>query len=170
MTIIEECGISHNHEYQILVLTHTGARNGYVGVKETSPLYGMNYNSLSDMFYKHEIYIHGGLTYSGQLNNIYIIGSLENYWYFGFDCSHYEDGRIPFDEMVKIIDTSEHLEDYKAKAIQQYKSMENYYLSDSYMAKSKEFVYKHCIMLSDFLNDIETGEVKIEYDVSELYE
>lgn len=75
----------------------TGALCGYVGVPNNHPIYGQDYNEVSD---QHEIDVHGGLTFAGscQKNEDESYGIChvappgeDNVWWFGFDCSHFMD-------------------------------------------------------------------------------
>ncbi len=54
-----------------------GWGNGYVGVTKDHPLFGINY-----MYLDRYIDIHGGLTFSGMIDNL---------WCFGFDTAHSGD-------------------------------------------------------------------------------
>lgn len=70
--------------FNCLVVFNSGAyRCGYVGVPKSSKLYGMRYGHLTG------IEVHGGVTFSGNLNGT----EFENdgLWYFGFDCIHISD-------------------------------------------------------------------------------
>lgn len=157
MIIPEEIATSpFGHEYQILVMGHMGFRNGYVAVNEESPLYAMDYNELSDILYKNQVYIHGGLTYAGVLDvGAYIIGSAENKWYFVFDCGHYEDGKIAFNEMKRLIESSSLTAESKAHEINKYSTVLKY-MYGHHMCKSKEYVHHHCMMLSEFIKGYES--------------
>jgi len=66
-------------------------RCGYVEVKKSSPLYGVNYNSQHPLALQ-EIDVHGGLTYSAAGED-YLPGDADSWW-FGFDCAHAGDGEI----------------------------------------------------------------------------
>ena len=55
---------------------------GYVGVPKRHPYYGLDYDS-SELYY---VVAHGGLTYASYLNEYD-----KDYWFFGFDCGHYND-------------------------------------------------------------------------------
>lgn len=69
------CGIA------CIVIRHPsmGHLCGYVKVDRDHPVYGFNYERMSEYFN-----VHGGLTYSGHLES-------EDHWYFGFDCGHSGD-------------------------------------------------------------------------------
>jgi hypothetical protein len=77
--------IEKNYELRgkkiLVVFQASGHRCGYVGVPKGHPLYGVDYNAISD------IEVHGGLTYSDIdfYNNSY---ANSNYWLLGFDCAH----------------------------------------------------------------------------------
>lgn len=57
---------------------------GYVEVKKGSKFYGKDYRDIET-----EFDVHGGLTFSGELEDV------EGY-FFGFDCAHFGDS--PFDQ------------------------------------------------------------------------
>lgn len=66
--------------YDYVVLGHsTGHRCGYVRIPSGHPWYGKNYDEI-------QVYVHGGLTYSGFKNELLPSG----YW-VGFDCRHLND-------------------------------------------------------------------------------
>jgi hypothetical protein len=58
---------------------NTGFGNGYIGVPKGHPFYGKDYNALHELY---QIDIHGGLTYSEQEGD---------YWVIGFDTAHASD-------------------------------------------------------------------------------
>lgn len=55
---------------------------GYVNIPQNHPYYHKDYYEIYG-----EIDVHGGLTFSGSLNNI------DGYW-IGFDCNHYDDNHF----------------------------------------------------------------------------
>lgn len=66
---------------------------GYVRVDENHWLFGEDYETADRMI---DTYVHGGLTYSGDLKNISVgtpgsTGENSSTWFFGFDCAHYGD-------------------------------------------------------------------------------
>ena len=101
----------------------TGQRCGYVGIKPTHPLYGLPYNdtipqTLMDKWQEIQdklvgkrgaidlfilssnlknprigilFDVHGGITYSSKSPDYPIF--IKDTWWFGFDCSHYGDGK-----------------------------------------------------------------------------
>lgn len=75
----EHCGLRC-----VCVLQNMGHRCGYVGVDESHPLYGEDYDheAVSNLD------VHGGVTYSNG-DGYYPIES--DLWWFGFDCAHYMD-------------------------------------------------------------------------------
>jgi len=103
------------------VMTGMGHRCGYVGVDNTHPLFGFDYNSflpkellplwnevknkpygkrsLIDIFCCDPenprvgilFDVHGGITYSGSSDGKYPVESNERLWFFGFDCNHVDD-------------------------------------------------------------------------------
>lgn len=165
-SFIEEISYTkYGHQYEIIIIVGLGTRNGYVAVTEDSPLYGLDYDDLYN--YSRDIYVHGGLTYSGTLQSDYIIGSINNKWYYGFDCAHLGDGKMEYNEMVDALDSTtvsytesdkhDILVDYKLKTSNEngYNMMSSIY--DRGCAKSKNFVRKECIKLSKFILDIENA-------------
>lgn len=84
-----------------------GCRCGYVAVGNDSPLYGRNYYELEDA-----ISIHGGLTFSGEVDDVYS-------WCFGIDFAHTGDSADPttpeahrtfeFDDWFSMMPTHGHI-------------------------------------------------------------
>jgi len=79
-------------------LLSCGYANGYVAVPPEHPMYGKGYDEVN-------VSIHGGLTFSEKKSNInnpewwenveklgFTEDVPEDYWVFGFDTCHYEDG------------------------------------------------------------------------------
>lgn len=75
-----------------VLLQKTGHRCGYVGVPESHPLYGKDYDDVN-------ITVHGGLTFSDNYSD-YPIETEEKTWWFGFDCAHCDDA-MDFDSVIK---------------------------------------------------------------------
>lgn len=103
------------------IMTQMGHRCGYVGVDNTHPLFGFDYNSRvpKELLYAWEkaknkpsgkrsvidifccdpenprvgilFDVHGGITYSGSSDGKYPVESVEKLWFFGFDCNHADD-------------------------------------------------------------------------------
>jgi len=85
--------------------------NGYVGVEESSKLWGEEYYTmkLEDVELTkieeslNDIHVHGGLTFSGLMDK-----GEKGVWYFGFDTNHAGDGAneqnrdYVFDEITKL--------------------------------------------------------------------
>ena len=80
---------------------NVGYANGYVAVPPEHPLHGVNYNDVDN------IEVHGGLTFSNSMEEIKADGwhddtecigfdsfddIPQDYWVFGFDTMHYDDG------------------------------------------------------------------------------
>lgn len=159
--IVEENGITpENYVYRVVVNTHLGVRNGYVGVPETSKLFGLSYTYDEDAGEKYEdaidykTSVHGGLTYSGNLGHNIIGG--ENFWYFGFDCGHYNDAKIPIDEMVEVLRASDIPKSEYKPIMDRYSMLTK--LSPDFAAtqpRSFQYVKKHCLNLSKQLKEIE---------------
>ena len=70
------------YKCRILRNDHTGTLCGYVGIPRGHKLYGMSYQDAEKNFPFH---IHGGLTYSGELDGE------DGLQYFGFDTAHGDD-------------------------------------------------------------------------------
>lgn len=69
---------------------------GYVGVPEDHPWYGLDYDDER----LREVFVHGGLTFSGKCNpedqefgicHVPEEGQPDHVWWFGFDCAHLDD-------------------------------------------------------------------------------
>lgn len=162
--IIEERGqTKEGYEYIICVHPKLGHRLGYVGVYETSPLYEINHvkededeeiETIDTLEYN--VHVHGGLTYSGSLNQN-VIGA-QNPYYFGFDCAHLNDGKISPEEMRRIFETnSKYMSEYSQnKLLASYTQLYTLFpdFGNSY-AKSLEFVKNECNHLSAQLKALE---------------
>jgi len=74
-----------------------GTRNGYCSVSMAHPFYRKSYSheTISDLQHNIEdvLYVHGGVTYSGEIEwALEQDSSLpRNQWWFGFDCCHAND-------------------------------------------------------------------------------
>lgn len=81
---------------------NVGYANGYVAVPPEHPLYGKDYDTANEY-----IDIHGGLTFAASVDEIKHVGWRDNteginiakfddlpkdYWIFGFDTMHFNDG------------------------------------------------------------------------------
>ncbi len=162
--IIEERGTTpEGLPYVIVVLTELGTRNGYVGVFSDSELYDKPYEQpLSGIENDYassisfNIGVHGGLTYSGALNQ-HIIGA-ENPYYFGFDCAHLGDAKISLVEMEYIIKTyaTDLTDSEKQHIINRYNMLSK--LIHPYgeeQVRSTDYVREHCFSLSTQLKEME---------------
>jgi hypothetical protein len=79
----------------LIVRNRTGALCGYVGVPESHPAYGVDFD---DMYEKYpDINVHGGLTFSNvcaedegdeAVCHVPYPGRSANVWWLGFDCAH----------------------------------------------------------------------------------
>lgn len=96
---------------------------GYIGVEKGHPLYGKHYDELYDYdFNDFDLSIHGGWTYSSApvkkwngegcypRNPNYPAGEPNNYWWFGFDCAHYQDLVPAMEVKLREIMPAEHFE------------------------------------------------------------
>ncbi len=72
----------HESGFTCLIIRHStlGHLCGYISVPRKHPYYLLDYDGLENEF---GLSIHGGLTYSGPIN--------EHEWCFGFDCGHVSD-------------------------------------------------------------------------------
>lgn len=62
-----------------------GWGNGYVGLPQGHPYYGKDYSSI-------ECEVHGGLTFAGPGEALRALPlAIPDYWWIGFDTSHYGD-------------------------------------------------------------------------------
>ena len=161
--IIEERGkTKEGFEYIIGVHMQLGHRMGYVGVFEDSPLYGRDYSEDKDeeseySSVEHHIHVHGGVTYSGPLQEN-IIGA-KNPFYFGFDCGHLDDGKIDPDEMSELINSHLHKTTLskKQKLIKDYAMMYNMFPDFGSIThiRDLEYVKNECKHLSSQLKELE---------------
>ena len=120
----------------VVIATEMGHRCGYVGLPESSKLYGVHYNNeLLDA-----IDVHGGLTFSELAGKYPIESSL--FW-FGFDCNHSGDAKDPE------IASEEYL-----KLFEKYRVLGNY----SGTVRDLAFCERECEQLATQLAAIESGE------------
>ena len=149
----------------LAVINETGRINGYVGVPETSILFGMDYCTVENTpkiehlneeglrYYKaiegvNEISVHGGLTYADKGSNDFL---KSGFWFFGFDTRHYEDlpsQETAFKYFTKI--TEQMVVSNYFKNCQDLEVGEGTY-------KTLEFVIEHCESLSEQLKEIENS-------------
>jgi len=160
--IIEERGQTKDgYEYIICIHPKLGHRLGYVGVYETSSLYGINHQEEDKEketidTLEFNVYVHGGITYSGGLNQ-HVIGA-QNPYYFGFDCGHLGDGKVTPEEMLGIFKTScSCMDKYTQNKLlttynQLYTALPDFSNST---AKSLAFVKNECVHLSSQLKALE---------------
>jgi hypothetical protein len=90
---VEKDWITESGLRAVVTMGHHGCRCGYVGVPKDHPLYGKDYNDLTDPYPD----VHGGLTYSRDNSTDYPVVS--DLWWFGYDCNHLWDA--PSDEYMK---------------------------------------------------------------------
>ena len=115
---------------------------GYVDIPRSHPLYGIDHaNEIFDMI-TGDIKVHGGISFTGRLNNPYNNKELPDYfddlhdWLIGFDCNHAED-YAPFrpcdeSELIELKQeyrTAEYVADECKKLAKQLKALENKELS-----------------------------------------
>ena len=84
MKVSEKRWVDDSTGLSCLIIRHPSMKHlcGYVGVKEGSPLFGMDYSN--DRL--NSIDVHGGLTYADRYK-----GEPKDIWWFGFDCAHSGD-------------------------------------------------------------------------------
>ena len=115
-----ESDFEHEGLRCIVIFSEYAHRCGYVGISPHHPLYGVEYGQAIDndlilkevkeakigkrgiipvAFWDGErvrpdviFNVHGGLTYSRGLDT-YPIETDKEYWWFGFDCAHYNDAK-----------------------------------------------------------------------------
>ena len=86
---VQEVDKKTGYTYFIIRHPHLGNLNGYVRVEKGHPLYGKeDIDSEPD-----DLRVHGGITFSASLlpRLLAITPEVVDYWYFGFDCAHYDD-------------------------------------------------------------------------------
>lgn len=88
--IVEKVWVSH--ELPCVVLANsTGSRCGYVGVPESHPYFGLDYNCGETTA---ELEVHGGLTYArAEKGDDWRKSPDGKHWWFGFDCAHCDDAK-----------------------------------------------------------------------------
>lgn len=115
---------------------------GYVDIPADHPLFGIDYrNNIFDMVIGN-LEVHGGITFTGRLENFYNNKELPSYldelhdWLIGFDCNHVNDYAPfrPYDDSMLIAFDREYRDaDYVAneckKLAKQLKALENKELS-----------------------------------------
>lgn len=116
---------------------------GYVDVPRSHPLYGIDHaNEIFDMI-TGDIKVHGGISFTGRLNNPYNNKELPDYlddehdWLIGFDCNHAED-YAPFrpceeSELIELKQeyrTAAYAADECKKLAKQIKALENFDVRD----------------------------------------
>lgn len=116
---------------------------GYVDIPADHPLFGIDYrNNIFDMIIGN-LEVHGGITFSGRLENFYNNKELPRYldelhdWLIGFDCNHVND-YAPFrpydDSMIIGFDREYRDADYVAaeckKLAKQLKKLEDFDVRD----------------------------------------
>lgn len=102
----------------LIVRNHSGALCGYVGVDESHPLYGKEYD-------EPDVDVHGGLTFAdacqesedGNENGHGIChiagpGEPDRVWWFGFDCAHFMDDH-PTNRLSSRIPSSSYPVEYR---------------------------------------------------------
>ncbi len=161
--IIEERGMTtEGYEYIIGVHSKFGHRMGYVGVYPGNPLFGEQYAGKEEEDYtsslEYHIHVHGGLNFSGRLAEN-IIGGF-NPFYFGFDCGHLDDAKIPPTEMHKIFTKA-----YSDKSISEIQTITNSYTmlynmglgidTPNAIVRDKNYVLNECYHLSSQLKELE---------------
>ncbi|RLC45602.1 MAG: hypothetical protein DRH57_07685 [Candidatus Cloacimonadota bacterium] len=162
--IIEERGqTKEGYEYIIGIHPKFGYRLGYVGVYENSPLYEIDHNKEDEEedidaidTLEFNVHVHGGLTYSGSLNQN-VIGA-KNPYYFGFDCAHLDDGKISPEEMQRIFALSSSYFDVYSQNKLLIEYTQIYTLLPDFgnaTVKTLEFVKNECNHLSTQLKTLE---------------
>lgn len=101
----------HKKSTCVAIVNHSlGTRCGYCSVSMAHPFYRKSYtdDSISELEHKVDevINVHGGVTYSGDLDWAFALDRTvpRNQWWFGFDCCHAGDTPDPeliLDPMIK---------------------------------------------------------------------
>ena len=73
----------HGEYHCLIVFYASGHRCGYVGVPKSHRMHGEHCDNIYTS-------VHGGLTYSQPAKHGH---EKDGYWYIGFDCNHYGDGK-----------------------------------------------------------------------------
>ena len=120
-----------------------GHRCGYVGVPKGHHMYGLDYEKYTD-----EIDCHGGLTYCGFLGE-----ENKEYWYFGFDCAHADDG-VDIESLKKYgFDISPFLSMFLP-------IVELWEPNESSQFKTKEFCEEQCNSIAEQIRQIYFSRIK----------
>lgn len=159
--IIEERGKTKDgYEYIIGIHNTLGHRMGYVGVFPNSPLYSKCYTQEEDgeeyTGIEYNVHVHGGLIFSGQLDENIIGG--DNPHYFGFDCAHLDDGKIKPDEMAKQYHkfyTNKSSQEINIMSIRYKQLYDTLNFFDTGYVRTVEYVRNECFDLSSQLKKLE---------------
>ena len=119
----------------LCVFTFLGHRCGYVGVDKSNPLWGKDYTYLED------IEVYGGLTFSGQLDNL----GQGDLWFFGFDCAHIGDSK-DLETLERYIEEGKLERSYHSKFLKG-----GYFGVGGTTIKTSQFVINECERLSSQL-------------------
>jgi hypothetical protein len=87
--LVERRWEQRGYECAAVVQIGLGHRCGYVALPESHPWHGVDYDKLGD------VDIHGGLTWSGEFPDEWVVPSLAGRWWIGFDCAHLGDRPDP---------------------------------------------------------------------------
>lgn len=126
-----------------IIFTQLGYRCGYVGVPKGHPMFGRDYNKCIE-----DIDCHGGLTYSGFRDD-----NSKEYWYFGFDCAHADDG-VDIESLKKYgFDISPFLSMFLP-------IVELWEPNESSQFKTKEFCEEQCNSIAEQIKQIYFSRIK----------
>lgn len=126
-----------------IIFTQLGHRCGYVGVPKGHPMFGRDYNKCIE-----DIDCHGGLTYSGFRDD-----NSKEYWYFGFDCAHADDG-VDIESLKKYgFDISPFLSMFLP-------IVELWKPNESSQFKTKEFCEEQCNSIAEQIKQIYFSRIK----------
>ena len=126
-----------------IIFTQLGHRCGYVGVPKGHPMFGRDYNKCIE-----DIDCHGGLTYSGFRDD-----NSKEYWYFGFDCAHADDG-VDIESLKKYgFDISPFLSMFLP-------IVELWEPNESSQFKTKEFCEEQCNSIAEQIKQIYFSRIK----------
>lgn len=135
----EHCG------YRCIVLVNAAClRCGYVGVPKSHPDYKKDYMDIEEKYD-----VHGGLTFSDWIENIWI--APDDLWYFGFDCGHFYDMHAVEDALRYGINVDAKTAEMFTVLNKMLKEYDNTLGIGKPNDCSKEYVKQECISLAEQL-------------------
>lgn len=91
-----------------------GWGNGYVGIPEGHPCFGVDYNEIQSIY---DINVHGGLTFSGHYHGSPFPQEAVGMWIVGFDTLHWGDNMHKWPNETAVLAEANHLKEQLEKLI-----------------------------------------------------